>query len=830
MKRHSSPAQSLLAVGTTLLLFTAGPLLAVPAPPYVEILGPLNLDVPAVQPGAGTVEVPIPVRYPDPTLAGKLKPAVTEVIFNGQSRTDLREAFALSEAAGGAGGTGSLRSQVTLAKIPDTGAYALRIAIFITGETAAQPQVVNLTFTRPAAEIQVSADPLRFEDVRINPLTSTLSPIDISLLETTGRAGVDPAAIQATSELRGPGDFLLPARLDFQSPDSLNARKQAPAKLSVSGSLPLGISRGTLTILSPQLAKPMKLSVEITSRLHRTWLMALLVIGILSGALLRTGLAKRQERLEALRAAQLRLGTLLEVLLHTEDEPLRKDLEVQVEAIRTAIRQNPRDPAALKAAVEAAGTAAEARLKAAEQDRAKLREQIARLKVEIGTPEPHSTPVRKALVDAAQRVAEQENALGRGAIGSVKEALDAEEANLKGALQEAVRQWLSDVRTFLPRLQPWAGTSFDTARQQIVSATDKLQTELDGLDVLELMRREASLASRIRNEILLAGPKELDLVAGGLLDGLRAFGDPALAPRLKIVEDRRQALREWAQGGTDLERLPSLLEPVKELADAFAEVLRAAVPPASAGDEPLETLLKDGRFPEALTQVAKLRLEAQKKSESDLREGSAPQPRSFALEALVSQLPWKNNAQVILGGMAAPPQPAWAIRIEAPTSPSEGQEIVLRAVPAGTPPPGLVVRWHVAGKTAVSSLPGELVWRFTPDRPGRLQILAEAFLPGTRERSMAEVTLEVRPAEGFAALPALDRQISGVEWAQTAVAGVLIAGAGYLIFSPAWIGIFPDIFAAFLWGFTTDIGTAKVLEIARPLLARPVPFPEVKPT
>ena len=76
---------------------------------------------------------------------------------------------------------------------------------------------------------------------------------------------------------------------------------------------------------------------------------------------------------------------------------------------------------------------------------------------------------------------------------------------------------------------------------------------------------------------------------------------------------------------------------------------------------------------------------------------------------------------------------------------------------------------------------------------------------------------------------ALDRQISGVEWAQTAVAGVLIAGAGYLIFSSAWVGTFPDIFAAFLWGFTTDIGTAKVLEIARPLLARSVPFPSVKP-
>lgn len=51
----------------------------------------------------------------------------------------------------------------------------------------------------------------------------------------------------------------------------------------------------------------------------------------------------------------------------------------------------------------------------------------------------------------------------------------------------------------------------------------------------------------------------------------------------------------------------------------------------------------------------------------------------------------------------------------------------------------------------------------------------------------------------------------------TLVSGVFIAGAGYLIFQKAFLGTFEDFFAAALWGFTADLGIARVREIAAPL-------------
>jgi hypothetical protein len=58
----------------------------------------------------------------------------------------------------------------------------------------------------------------------------------------------------------------------------------------------------------------------------------------------------------------------------------------------------------------------------------------------------------------------------------------------------------------------------------------------------------------------------------------------------------------------------------------------------------------------------------------------------------------------------------------------------------------------------------------------------------------------------------------------------IITVAGWLIFSPTFTGTFAEFFAAFLWGFSADVGAAKVLELADSLKGLKVPIPVPKQT
>ncbi len=93
---------------------------------------------------------------------------------------------------------------------------------------------------------------------------------------------------------------------------------------------------------------------------------------------------------------------------------------------------------------------------------------------------------------------------------------------------------------------------------------------------------------------------------------------------------------------------------------------------------------------------------------------------------------------------------------------------------------------------------------------------------------MASAIIQVRPQHGFSAVDQLVGQLNKDELKQTVVSGFFIVAAGYAIFQGAWFGTFMDFLAAALWGFSVDIGAAKVREIANPLLSRPVPLPAAK--
>jgi hypothetical protein len=241
--------------------------------------------------------------------------------------------------------------------------------------------------------------------------------------------------------------------------------------------------------------------------------------------------------------------------------------------------------------------------------------------------------------------------------------------------------------------------------------------------------------------------------------------------------------------------------------------------------------LNEGRYEDAFDRAVALRLAKQEEQANAGKPVERPLGRKKA-QQLATELELRTAWSRARRGVfptPPPPPPGWGFRIEASVSPAVGRPVLVRVVPEGPLPADVRIRWYVGGEPSVARGPGELAWQFTPRHPGRMVLAAEAFVPETGESVMAETMLEIRPAEGYGALPGIFDRLRRVEGLQTLVAGAFITGAGFLIFSPSWIGSFPDVFAALLWGFTVDIGTAKVLEIAVPVLKKPVPLPGAAP-
>ena len=252
---------------------------------------------------------------------------------------------------------------------------------------------------------------------------------------------------------------------------------------------------------------------------------------------------------------------------------------------------------------------------------------------------------------------------------------------------------------------------------------------------------------------------------------------------------------------------------------SVAAALSAAVPvPAVGRDDAVREGLREGDFARALEAVIALRATPFERALGTRGTEAAAEQPSLLRPGRVLQ------ARVTEGGA-----PAWALRIGAtPSLARVGEPINLHAdivVPHGDPVPVVSITWEVGGQPTAAGAPGYLDHQVTPRRSGPLVVRATATDPATGTRAAAETTLQVHPAEGFAAVRALSNALTWTEALQTTISGILIASAGYAIFERAFIGTYGDILAALLWGFSVDVGVARVREMAAPLLARTVPVP-----
>jgi hypothetical protein len=173
----------------------------------------------------------------------------------------------------------------------------------------------------------------------------------------------------------------------------------------------------------------------------------------------------------------------------------------------------------------------------------------------------------------------------------------------------------------------------------------------------------------------------------------------------------------------------------------------------------------------------------------------------------------------------APQEPrSFSLSIDVPPSPVAGRSAALRLRIHGEPPSRYTVRWAAGGEAEGESDSAGLLWRFRPRYPGPVLVRAELRDLDGGGVASAEALLEVRSSRS--AVPLLERSLGITERLQSAAVGLLVSGAGYLVFQRDFIGTFQDFFLAVLWGFTVDAGVSKLREMATPVLGRPIPLPK----
>jgi hypothetical protein len=687
-------------------------------------------------------------------------------------------------------------------------------------EPAVLEQTVQLKVNRSAAELRVSS-PLRFERTVYLPVISlfglawSLEPGAITLSEASGKSWVKADPLQWDVVLRH-GEDAPSGMLRVRMPESVDGWGQGQAKVDLEGTVPFGTTSGTLTIRAPQLAaQTVDFPVTLVSRLSALWLLPIIVMGILLGWYFRDQLEARRARLTAILPAEQELTALDDLIASTAD-PTYRDVLAKIRApLIVLIDDQTSTTDAIAAATKTAADAREAAVKAMSALRDKLRASLHAWRGP-GTendPLPGEAPAKlKALRD---RIGALTSALDSGLLSDVDQGVTDSLPDLARGVRTALAEWLRHLNELKTRPPlPWPETRLSLRLDGIIAEADKLTQELntsDGSDALwKNLISAAVLFAHCRQDLFGTVVEEAEATAKSVSAAVRSFG-PKLEEPAAAIETAAAALPDEAVASGP------------KVAEAFTDglnALRATITKGLAAawndaNQPLPGL-EQGNFLAAVPELEKKRLPPEK----GMGEGGGP------LTMLGDLVPDLASIQE----QAAPAVVTrWKIVLE-PAAATVSEPVTVRArlvVPLGSDPPDVSLSWFRAGIPAGRSAPGTFERSFTFSEQGAVSIRVTA-VDSAGASDSATIDIQVRGVHGARAIASVRTTLASVERIETIFAGAIITVAGWVIFSPSFIGTFPELFAVFLWGFSADVGAAKVRELTESVKGLKVPVPVPK--
>lgn len=789
---------------------------------FIEVLGTTNLTMPAGKTGEEQVNLEVPVRLLKPGPGITLQ-TISATLGTGTLLNPSVFNFTLEPQ--GDQGLGTIKAKINRQQTDKTGEYSVTVLAWLQdktspGPTGIQPppgpqpkpesQKLAFKFTKPAAKLQLA--PKKIERVITFPwLHSRLYPDTMLLSETGGDSKVTPYDRDWQSELSLADGQGLPGRLLVSDLQAIDPWKQKPAKVALEGTLPLGTAKGTITIRAPELATNQSdFSVDVVSRVSLGWLVTFLSFSILAGWCFRDYLEKRQEQKKALIAAEEQRGLLLGLIEKTVDAELKRQLKEELDKLVTAIGQKADKPEDLTKAADEARQKIEGILKDAATKRTNLETDIKKVLVALDAPE-QAPGVDREIKEASAWLKARQSDLQAGYIKAVEEALEKEKPNWLTKIRHSLQAWLDQVGTALGKVRPWPENDFDqqfkTFEDSVAPTKDKIKEINDFEKLGNFLRTTDDIWWQLSSNLFKRRNEEIRRQATAILRDLEKLYPDHDAFSLVGLKEAVAQYGDLLQDKNSPDNLPVLVEAEGKVWGALKEVLGKAYYLEKIDKVPG---LEQGKFIEAFDNLKAKRLGKEGPAEAAAAPGLAPIQRS-ASPKLSREVP------------RSVPEVIWLISIKEPKEAVAGELVTLElsvVTPSGQPTPNLMVRWSVVGEPLLGlhGEAGNLAWKFTPHRPGTMIVQAEAVSLETGKRQTAQVSLEVMPPRGLPVVAKLKKQLRKVEMIETAISGLIISTIGYAIFRVTFVGTFDDFLAAGLWGFTVDIGIAKVREYAAPLL------------
>jgi hypothetical protein len=689
-----------------------------------------------------------------------------------------------------------------LAKLADAGTYTVKLDAGPADASLPAPPMLEFALSRPAAELQLNA-PLRLERVVFLWGYSWWRPTQAALTERSGKSAVTPLSTEWICELRGDGGR--PAgRIQLVLPPTIGPGKQGQICVKDKEAPSLGKSTGTLVVRSPQLATEVfEATVEVTSRVCEFWLLATIAVGIGFGYWARVGLEGRYRTQQAAVFAAERLQSIETAINKAKDPTLKTDLESIRDALQSERNRATATPETIEAAARAAETKLADRLRKFTEQEAALRTKIATLRTDLGLPDRQPKSVAAILREAETNLAGAARTVNDGELTAAESSLDNLRERILGKLQGFGEEWTVQLQRALKSFSPWLQTRLPEVADRINSQIK----ELGGKNEIKpLLQSTRQLQSDCAGGLLGFAAPEIVEQARDIHRRLADGHEPNVANELTALQQAADAV-ESARAEASSESLATLAEKVQLLREALVATLKAANPRPAADHaaEPIDGLA-DENFDKALKVVLDRRsgerLLATARGIGPADAGPiAPQPRLEDVRTAGSF--------------------TWDIALEAPSIAVAGQPVVLRVRVIGAPdavPPLARVRWYINDVLAKEG-PQELEYTLLVLQPSTWAVHVQADST-TGENREARLTLQVGPSELGAPLPDLVKQMKKTERKLTLVSGILIAVIGVLLYRNVFVGDLGDFATAFFWGFSTDIGLAKVRELSGPLVSR----------
>jgi|APLak6261659701_1056019.scaffolds.fasta_scaffold00056_1 hypothetical protein len=684
-------------------------------------------------------------------------------------------------------------------------------------------QTIKFKLNKPAAELKVST-PLRMERVVKLPLDCswcvTVEPSKITLNENGGKSWLNIHPTSWDVVLRKGEEIPEENRIKVELPAYVDGWGQADAKVELMGTVSIGTTSGVLTVRSPQLAnKTIDFPITVVSRLCRIWVLVTIFAGIGVGWIFRDKLEAWRIRLEASLAAERERGKLNDLISKAVDEEVKTALMAILQSLSNVMDAAESLPEAINTAATEARTQREACINEADVKIKELGGKLDTWNLASGKTDSLPTEVETALAELRQHLDKQSTALSNRNINVVDDAV-------KRAIPEAARKvccaiatWLDSLEVVMDTIKPWPETRLDKLvdplKQDIKAYKDTLkpQTPVTPDAFRETLLDATDLWAKLHAKLFTESVDCVKAMAKGLSKAL-LNADATLKPQIEALDTARADLQKSIEEG-GLASVGQLVDELNKVWQAVQEALAVICKTKSQ-----KNLLEAGHFSEALKSV-EIRPTETQLDESHGETESMP----AALDQLAN-----DQANIPERVFKLAPRTTWSIRLEAPTEADVFELVTVRARLAAAPgmdEPAVSLEWDVE-KGVVATEGADMFERefsFQRQGPSYIKVIATDSAGATRWK---ELRINIRRPQGEAAVHGLLERLAQVTRVQNLLSALIIGFVGWIMFSPSFIGTLPEFISAFLWGFTVDVGAAKVRELtdSAKALKPTLPFPK----